>query len=561
MAKELNAKGLDYHIIKQMTGDLISIQEEMMYEGNRLCSFQAWPTNAKAYAFQLVRSGFYYSGEADEVVCFACEGRIRDWQDDDIPMQKHIERYPNCPFVCGQISGINLMPPVLDDGHPTIQLMKRVDEVVVRTSETNQQIAARQFNLEMTNMAVSMTPGQVLVRPVPTQSMDVKRSAITFRDENQRKKSFEGFWSNMWPVTPNTLAQAGFFYCGPEDMVQCAWCYGKLQGWEQGDNPLKEHAHHFASCSKFGDYKAVDSKSLVKVKSDAGSNKWSSDDLGILTVCPCSPQFSNEASRLESFRGKWPSTLPQTAQVLSSAGFFYVGYSDNVKCFFCDGGLCNWEANEEPWTEHARWFPDCGFIKQVKGTRYTEKVGEVGVSRGLVPRKIATQLTESTSRTATTTATAASALTNQTSLTRKQKRQVRAAMSSPSVGKALETGIPKEVIETALKERWRTGECQFCDDESLIEASLLAWDHIAMSCNDVKAHKGPSNSRKHKKFENKITPHPPPPSPPPPTPLKRKVDLEKKCKGSLTPTPTPTSPTPNRSKKKTLDCKRKEYAK
>ena len=205
MAKELNAKGLDYHIIKQMTGDLISIQEEMMYEGNRLCSFQAWPTNAKAYAFQLVRSGFYYSGEADEVVCFACEGRIRDWQDDDIPMQKHIERYPNCPFVCGQISGINLMPPVLDDGHPTIQLMKRVDEVVVRTSETNQQIAARQFNLEMTNMAVSMTPGQVLVRPVPTQSMDVKRSAITFCDENQRKKSFEGFWSNMWPVTPNTL--------------------------------------------------------------------------------------------------------------------------------------------------------------------------------------------------------------------------------------------------------------------------------------------------------------------------------------------------------------------
>ena len=30
MAKELYAKGLDYHIIKQMAGDTISIQEKMM---------------------------------------------------------------------------------------------------------------------------------------------------------------------------------------------------------------------------------------------------------------------------------------------------------------------------------------------------------------------------------------------------------------------------------------------------------------------------------------------------------------------------------------------------
>ena len=53
MAKKLNARGFDYNIIKQMTGDMISIQEQMIFEGNRLCSFQAWPTNAKAYTFQL----------------------------------------------------------------------------------------------------------------------------------------------------------------------------------------------------------------------------------------------------------------------------------------------------------------------------------------------------------------------------------------------------------------------------------------------------------------------------------------------------------------------------
>ena len=49
-------------------------------------------------------------------------------------MQKHIQRYPSCPYVCGQIAGVNLMPPTLDDDHATICLMKRVDEVIKKVS-------------------------------------------------------------------------------------------------------------------------------------------------------------------------------------------------------------------------------------------------------------------------------------------------------------------------------------------------------------------------------------------------------------------------------------------
>ena len=42
-------------------------------------------------------------------------------------------------------------------------------------------------------------------------------------------------------------------------------------------------------------------------------------------------------------------------------------------------------------------------------------------------------------------------------LTNKQKREVRAAMCSLSTIKALDTGIPKEVIEIAIKERLLAG--------------------------------------------------------------------------------------------------------
>ena len=53
-------------------------------------------------------------------------------------------------------------------------------------------------------------------------------------------------------------------------MVQCAWCYGKLQGWEAGDDPLIEHARHFASCPKFGHKKAVNASSLIKLHPTQG---------------------------------------------------------------------------------------------------------------------------------------------------------------------------------------------------------------------------------------------------------------------------------------------------
>ena len=36
---------------------------------------------------------------------------------------------------------------------------------------------------------------------------------------------------------------------------------------------------------------------------------------------------------------------------------FLVGERDRVKCWYCNGGLQNWERNDIPWEEHAKWFP------------------------------------------------------------------------------------------------------------------------------------------------------------------------------------------------------------
>ena len=49
-------------------------------------------------------------------------------------MQKHKKYHPNCPFIRGQMIGINLLPPEFDEDHPTSKLMQRVNEVVKKVN-------------------------------------------------------------------------------------------------------------------------------------------------------------------------------------------------------------------------------------------------------------------------------------------------------------------------------------------------------------------------------------------------------------------------------------------
>lgn len=44
-----------------------------------------------------------------------------------------------------------------------------------------------------------------------------------------------------------------------------------------------------------------------------------------------------------------------------------------MRCFHCDGGLRNWELTDDPWVEHAKWFPKCGFVNIVQGPEFIKE--------------------------------------------------------------------------------------------------------------------------------------------------------------------------------------------
>lgn len=51
------------------------------------------------------------------------------------------------------------------------------------------------------------------------------------------------------------------------------------------------------------------------------------------------------------------------------------GQSDETICFCCNQGLKEWEHNDDPWVEHARWSPTCSFVLLSKGKNFVEEVG------------------------------------------------------------------------------------------------------------------------------------------------------------------------------------------
>ncbi|KAJ8314589.1 hypothetical protein KUTeg_006739 [Tegillarca granosa] len=216
------------------------------------------------------------------------------------------------------------------------------------------------------------------------------KDAGPLKIERNRLESFRNWPANA-NVNPQDLAKSGFFYTGQGDRVQCVFCRGILRNWDPGDIPHIEHRNKYARCPfilgmSVGNVPMSANQSPHQFSTvNRGSHYLnqgpsSMESLGISTERPKHPNYAIEGNRIATFNNSnWPAYKHQTPKLLAQSGFFYagrklretvLGFGDNVKCFFCDGGLKNWEPGDNPWEEHTRWYPRCPFVKSVKGEQY-----------------------------------------------------------------------------------------------------------------------------------------------------------------------------------------------
>ncbi|KAK3928346.1 E3 ubiquitin-protein ligase IAP-3 [Frankliniella fusca] len=87
----------------------------------------------------------------------------------------------------------------------------------------------------------------------------------------------------------------------------------------------------------------------------------------------CYPQYKMKATRLRSFEG-WPNEQVISAETLADCGFFWSQAEDKVICFWCGGGLKDWDAGDDPWVDHAKWFGRCSYVLERKGIDFVQSV-------------------------------------------------------------------------------------------------------------------------------------------------------------------------------------------
>ena len=242
--------------------------------------------------------------------------------------------------------------------------------------------------------------------PYPSKKIS---SAADFNLERERLCSFV-----EWPlitVEPSVLARNGFIFLKKLDYCECFDCSIIIGMWELNSTKYKDH---LPNCN-FNNRTSIRNinlyQSYILEKLSLPHEEWppflDSEPKSKLIQCKniyrdvkCCDSilhavvnlqytqgvyfyeiqykgYEHLQKRMDSFvmeyRQLWP-LIRGNYRHLARAGFFYLGKSDFVACFRCGGVLTNWREGDDPFVEHARWYPYCIFIYVTKGLQFIRKV-------------------------------------------------------------------------------------------------------------------------------------------------------------------------------------------
>ncbi|XP_065928478.1 baculoviral IAP repeat-containing protein 2-like [Magallana gigas] len=317
----------------------------------RLKSFKNFPSSKSVSTLRLARQGFYYSMEYDVTICFACGCRKRDWRSGNDIEVVHRNMSPDCPLLSSHPTSNIQIGNKQRNGHCINEPEQRINASGSDLSSNNNEIPS-----SLTSYSV-LTGNKITKEP----NADRKDNKADVQALASRKKSNDACGndlsssSNRHPslLTSGSISSGNAFKTEPNI-----------------DNIDKKGSSKAPSSNKTANDLLTKTR---KQQDKINAFIRNLDPLGINFDRPKYPSYSVLTVRVSSF-ADWPSSLTQTPRELAVAGFLYAGYGDYTRCFFCGGGLRNWEPGDDPWTEHARWFPKCAFVRQNKGDEFVALV-------------------------------------------------------------------------------------------------------------------------------------------------------------------------------------------
>ncbi|KZT10475.1 uncharacterized protein LAESUDRAFT_673243 [Laetiporus sulphureus 93-53] len=179
--------------------------------------------------------------------------------------------------------------------------------------------------------------------------------AHTKKRSKQSSKSFKWPHQESYTVTPQTLAEAGFFFnptrANP-DNVKCFMCKKELDGWSEDDDPFEIHWQKCrnscpwaaARCGLFHDMCEDGSYNFTELERIPTSSTMEQARLGTFT-----------------FKNQWPHDSVErhgaNSEMMAKAGFIYTPHKkddDTATCMYCSLALSSWGDDDDPLEEHVK---------------------------------------------------------------------------------------------------------------------------------------------------------------------------------------------------------------
>jgi hypothetical protein len=86
-----------------------------------------------------------------------------------------------------------------------------------------------------------------------------------------------------------------------------------------------------------------------------------SDRTPVTSTASSAWNLKREADRLKTYE-MWSVPFMDPHR-LAAAGFYSINQGDVVRCAFCGVEVGRWEEGDEPFKDHQRWAPSCGFVR------------------------------------------------------------------------------------------------------------------------------------------------------------------------------------------------------
>lgn len=332
--------------LKWGQGDNHSLDVELV----RLATFSNFPLSFPISAIPLAKYGFHYIGDGvtDQVRCHRCDLKLSKWPAGSEPDVLHRHFSPFCVF--------DKKPTTVNSNPPKSNIPKktRVDDIplanqgLIPDTNSNNNIPSSEQN---TTPLPAENNISALVQPVITNS------------------------SSSAPLEPSTPSNV---FTTPKEPVPVTNAIVESTNNEIS-TPLNntEMAVSTIICLCGKKHKdEIISEELLTPEEKEEREKYKENLLfiegtdntyiGIDTHAAKYPAYGTINTRIKSFNdAKDVFTRISPLENFAKAGFFYAGYSDYVRCFFCSVGLRNFELGDDPCIEHVRWKPKCSYIRRI----------------------------------------------------------------------------------------------------------------------------------------------------------------------------------------------------